>query len=95
VRVVEEPPVWDVMTDTDRVAICEDRVTAEYVAAAINAYRPTAPSAGGEPRYTLDEVADMLVAAGATANYTRFGWVRAARWLRSGGATTETGETDG
>lgn len=46
VRVVEEPPVWDVMTDIDRVAICEDRATAEYIAAAINAFEGTGGTDG-------------------------------------------------
>jgi hypothetical protein len=156
VRVVEEPPVWDVMTDTDRVAICEDRVTAEYIAAAINAYRPAAPSADGEtcriheydgayrctthnrlwgavkdpdepcePRYTLDEVErrrwmEALAAAVCEGELTVsqeaevLAWVNGytgerrvlddeyyaaamlrMRSLRSRGATTETGETDG
>jgi hypothetical protein len=51
-------------------------------------------SAGGEPRYTLDEVADML---GEKAKEIRaahgevsmlVGWRESIRWLRSRGATT-------
>jgi hypothetical protein len=65
-------------------------------------------SAGGEPRYTLNEVADMLEAEAqhsdakiiaSTERILHAGAMRrASLWLhslRSGGATTETGENDG
>jgi hypothetical protein len=57
--------------------------------------RDRSQAAGGEPRYTLDEVADMI---GAEINRVRGngteGWSNVIRWLRSGGATTETGESE-
>jgi hypothetical protein len=54
-------------------------------------------SAGGEPRYTLDEVAEALCEAEAIyrASVVDSLWDIFASRLRSGGATTETGENDG
>jgi 8-oxo-dGTP pyrophosphatase MutT (NUDIX family) len=55
-------------------------------------------SAGGEPRYTLDEAMDAFT--GAWSDWSRPWHARTlaelfSYRLRSGGATTETGETDG
>jgi len=53
------------------------------------------PSAGGEPRYTLAEAADLIAAEinRVRGNGTE-GWSNVTRWLRSRGATTETGESE-
>jgi hypothetical protein len=50
-------------------------------------------SAGGEPRYTLAEAADLIAAEinRVRGNGTE-GWSNVTRWLRSRGATTETGK---
>jgi hypothetical protein len=56
------------------------------------------PEPAAEPRYTLAEVADILEAEAeecraADGEVSALeGWRDASRWLRSGGATTETGK---
>jgi hypothetical protein len=74
----------------DSDAVYHDMVKCAREIAALRSPEPAA-----EPRYTLAEVAGMLEGHSVIAYDEPYPFREAARWLRSGGATTETGERDG